>query len=105
MSWIKCIRILTLNSLSELLDLEELIYKILNNILINIDEIKYRELKQSNKLVQDRILKRKGGLELLSALNFTLVSRGEEKLYVMNIDGIEREEIVTRCKNYISILR
>lgn len=68
--WEKCARLLLLNNATEIVDFVETIEKIINNIMLNPDEDKFKVLKAANKLVKTKILDRSGGMEFLFAIGF-----------------------------------
>lgn len=100
--WEKCARLLPLNSITELLDLQEILIKIVENIIKDPSEIKYRELKCSNKTMQTRVLNRKGGCEFLTALGFTLVVRLDQKMFLL--EPTDEEDLVSFLLEGISWL-
>lgn len=59
-----------LNSIDELDNFEKLICQVIENILLNPTEEKYRTLKTSNAAVKTKLLGISGGNELLHALGF-----------------------------------
>ena len=92
--WEKCARLLSLNSENDINELESTVLAILSNIVANIDDAKYREVKLSNRLVQNRLLNKKGSLELMFALRFNLVMKNQEKTFIHeSINGIDEDMI------------
>lgn len=87
----RCGRMLCTNSVTSLIDLQELCHTICNNIIQNPKEVKYQHLKLSNKLLQTRLIPRKGGLEFLLALNFEYQTHDFQKFLVLR--GNETEDI------------
>eukprot|EP01041_Mallomonas_annulata_P003362 gene3362-6656_t len=87
-SWEKCARILALSTYVELLDLQDILQKILINIKSNPSDMKYRELKASNKSIQTRVLSRKGGLEFLNAVGFKSTNASDQKILVLEMDEV-----------------
>lgn len=85
--WVKCARMLALNSPTELDELEDTLNKIVKNISENPSEAKYRELKTTNKTISSKVLSRKGGVEFLMAVGFFPVTRGDQKLLVLEADS------------------
>jgi hypothetical protein len=74
-------RYLLLNNPEELTDLQQTLATILGNITDNPAEAKFRSLRLSNKLVQNKIATRKGGFEFLNAIGFEMgVNDGGEKV-------------------------
>ena len=63
-------RTVALNPPEALRDLLQLVASILSKILDNPGEDKYRSLKQSSRVCQQRLLGRPGGRELLASLGF-----------------------------------
>lgn len=84
--FVKCARFLLLNSPADLLDLQQVLVSIVTNILDHPEDSKYRSIKLSNKLVQAKIAKRKGGFEFLNGLGFDVVAGkdGDKVLYLGN---------------------
>lgn len=84
--FLKCARFLLLNSPADLLDLQQVLVSIVTNILDHPGESKYRSIKLSNKLVQAKIAKRKGGYEFLNGLGFDVLTGkdGDKVLYLGN---------------------
>lgn len=68
--WEKCARLLLLNSATDIIDLVDTCEKIVNNIINNPNEEKYRTIKISNKHVHNKILSKTGGFELFIAFGF-----------------------------------
>ena len=104
----RCGRMLPTNSLNDLKDLQGLCHTICSNIITNPHEIKYQQLKISNKLLQTRLMPRKGGIEFLLAIGFeirtidfqkVLVLRSDESDYIANInDGLAwLDETINTC--------
>ena len=71
--WEKCARTISLNTRSEIFDLSNLLGTICLNITSHPIDPKYRIIKLNNKIIQDRLLSRKGGLEFLDAIGFKAV--------------------------------
>ena len=94
MSWEKCVRYLTLNTAADIVDINEIMSKIVKNIIENPSDIKYRELKFSNKVVQNRIVSRKGGSELLQLFGFIALHKDGEKVLFLDIPDSSQVEIV-----------
>ena len=104
----RCGRMLPTNTLKDLQDLQVLCHTICSNIISNPNEIKYQQLKISNKLLQTRLMPRKGGIEFLLAIGFetrtidfqkVLVLRSDESDCIVNIkDGLAwLDETINTC--------
>lgn len=96
--FIKCARFLLLNSPADLLDLQQVLVSIVTNILDHPGESKYRSIKLSNKLVQAKIAKRKGGYEFLNGLGFDVLTGkdGDKVLYLGNEgDAAASDEVLS----------
>lgn len=72
-------RSLPLNSVDDLLNLQELLLKLCQNIIDNPIEIKFHSIKLSNKSIQNRLINRKGGIEFLAAIGFISITKDGEK--------------------------
>ena len=70
-------RTVALNPPEALQDLLQLVASILSKILDNPGEDKYRSLKQSGRVCQQRLLGRPGGRELLASLGFKSDERAD----------------------------
>jgi len=79
----RCGRMLPINNISNLNDLQQLCHMICNNILQHPNDIKYQQLKLSNKLIQTRLLTRKGGIEFLHAIGFEIQTHDFQKVLVL----------------------
>ena len=79
--FLRCSRYLLLNNPEDLTDLQQTLATIVGNIVDNPTEAKFRSLRLSNKLVQNKIATRKGGFEFLNAAGFEMaVNDGGEKV-------------------------
>jgi hypothetical protein len=98
--WEQCVRLLLLNSLAESNSLFEVLNRIFLAIIENPQDVKYRTLKLSNKLVNDQVLSRRGGLEILSGVGFENVtdSLGNKSLVLQSndLDGTIATIMATR---------
>ena len=72
--WEQCVRLLLLNPIAEANSLCEVLHQVFTAIVENPQDNKYKILKFSNKHVQNKILSRRGGLEILIATGFENVS-------------------------------
>ena len=70
-------RTVALNPPEALTDLLQLVASILTKIIDNPGEDKYRSLKQSGRVCQQRLLGRPGGRELLASLGFKSDERAD----------------------------
>ena len=70
-------RTVALNPPEALQDLLQLVASILSKILDNPSDPKYRSLKQSGRVCQQRLLGRPGGRELLASLGFKSDERAD----------------------------
>ena len=70
-------RTVALNPPEALQDLLQLVASILSKIIDNPGEDKYRSLKQSSRVCQQRLLGRPGGRELLASLGFKSDERAD----------------------------
>lgn len=77
--FIKSARYLLLNSPDDLTDLQSVLTTIVQNILSNPSDSKYRFIKLSNKIVQNKIINRKGGIEFLGGAGFDIITKDGEK--------------------------
>lgn len=93
--WEKCARMLPLNSASELVDLQELLVTICRNIVDNPTESKYRTIKVTNKVIEGRLVTRKGGMEFLRAANFKSRTIDDKKVLQLDVkeDGVDVIEV------------
>jgi hypothetical protein len=74
-------------SQTELLDLKDIILTLCRNISLHPEDQKFRIIKQSNKVVQQRIVPRKGGLEFLGAIGFIVeIIDGQKVLHFEGTD-------------------
>ena len=78
-------RTVALNPPEALQDLLQLVASILSKILDNPGEEKYRSLKQSGRVCQQRLLGRPGGRELLASLGFKSDERADA-IALSNVD-------------------
>jgi len=97
---------MTLNTAADIIDLNEILSKIVNNILGNPSDQKFRELKFSYKTIQSRIISRKGGFELLQLFGFIASVKDGEKVLILEISTREQEDLVFQNLNQsLEILR
>ncbi|ORX38855.1 hypothetical protein BD324DRAFT_577259 [Kockovaella imperatae] len=71
----------------------ETLIKICMNILENPDEVKYRDIRATNSLLQNKVLEVKGGHEYLIALGFRIVTREFVKHYVLQTSLARMHEL------------
>ena len=81
MAWERCARLLMLCSHVELDTLYTTMHTIVSNIQLHPNEMKYKELKQSNKTLRSKVLDLHGGLELLLCMGFTMDVHDDVKVY------------------------
>jgi hypothetical protein len=94
--WEKCARLFLLNSVLDIDELKSTLDLILNNIIDNIQEEKYRSVKYSNKTVNSKILSKSGGVEFLLAVGFLIkIDETGTKMLVLPIQENHTEEINT----------
>lgn len=84
----KCARFLTLNTIQELLTLQEALVFICKKITDNPTELKYRKLKFDSKLIQSQIITAKGGLEFLTGIGMDLYRPLNFALFIFLINSI-----------------
>ena len=68
-------RHLPCNSPAACRTLVETVFKMLDNILAQPEEVKFRDLRASNKLLVTKVLSAQGGTELMHLLGFQKVSK------------------------------
>jgi hypothetical protein len=68
--WEKCARLFLFNSMIDIVEMQTTLTLILNNIIDNIGDFKYRTIKVANKSVNNKVLSKSGGLEYLLACGF-----------------------------------
>jgi hypothetical protein len=99
----RCGRMLPVNSFTDLYDLHQLCHTICNNILQHPHDMKYQQLKLSNKSIQTRLLTRHGGLDFLHAIGFEIQTHDFQKVLVLrNNENIQYglmwlDETVNTC--------
>lgn len=102
--WEKTARLLVLNNLPSLLVMKDTIVKIVNNIVGNIHDEKFRVLKMTNSALQQKILNCHGGQEMLLCLGFTVCTQAEtgaKNLELHLVDSSDDEE----CDMIVELLR
>lgn len=78
--------------------------KYLDNILSHPDDPKYRKIKLSNKSLQEKVVKLKGGMEFLQAVGFqrSLISSDEgENEFLVLPDEVDMSHLVA-CKDVLT---
>lgn len=91
--WERVGRKFAVNSSIDLLDLSEVLKKIIENIRLNPDEPKFRSVKIGNKVIQSRVAAREGGLDFLLACGFlSQVKDGEKLLCLESVDDAALDE-------------
>lgn len=68
--WEQCVRLLLINPVSQLINLQTYVNKIIKNILENPSEEKFLKLKHNNSVLQKNIFSVNGGLELILSIGF-----------------------------------
>ena len=92
-------RTVALNPPEALTDLLQLVASILSKILDNPGEEKYRSLKQSSRVCQQRLLGRPGGRELLASLGFKSDERADA-IALSSVDDAKLRAAVAWCASY-----
>jgi PUB domain len=64
--------------------LGETVFKMLDNIIANPEEPKFRDLRATNKTLQSKVLNAHGGKELLHLLGFEKIFKFGENYYFMS---------------------
>ena len=80
------LRMFTLNTPLENQVLFTILRKLLNNVLSNPKESKYRTIKISNKTIQQKIVAMQGGVEFLRSMHFKRATQQREQILRMQ-DG------------------
>ena len=92
-------RTVALNPPEALQDLLQLVASILSKILDNPGEDKYRSLKQSGRVCQQRLLGRPGGRELLASLGFKSDERADA-IALSSVDDAKLRAAVAWCASF-----
>ena len=92
-------RTVALNPPEALTDLLQLVASILSKILDNPGEEKYRSLKQSSRVCQQRLLGRPGGRELLASLGFKSDERADA-IALSSVDDAKLRAAVAWCASF-----
>lgn len=79
--WIRCTRYFLLSTSNELDDLYNILQQIILNIISHPEEIKYQEIKLTNKIIKERILNRNGGIEFMQAIGFQIIQKDNIKIF------------------------
>ena len=93
-------RTVALNPPEALQDLLQLVASILSKILDNPGEEKYRSLKQSSRVCQQRLLGRPGGRELLASLGFKSDERADAIALSSNVDDAKLRCAIAWCASF-----
>ena len=93
-------RTVALNPPEALQDLLQLVASILSKILDNPGEEKYRSLKQSGRVCQQRLLGRPGGRELLASLGFKSDERADAIALSSNVDDAKLRCAIAWCASF-----
>lgn len=95
--WEKCTRHMLLWSEDELDSFLHIIQKVSDNITSHPEDTKYQKLKFNNRLVNEKINARTGGVDFMLAMGFDVIEEevtgaargtGSEKMYVLRKDGL-----------------
>lgn len=96
---------LSVNSRGELFDLVDILTMIVRNILSHPSDVKYRVIKLTNKVIQSRLVGRKGGIEFLSAAGFIAKTLDAQKvLELVGGDGDHSAAEMTELEESLSWL-
>ena len=93
-------RTVALNPPEALQDLLQLVASILSKILDNPSDPKYRSLKQSGRVCQQRLLGRPGGRELLASLGFKSDERADAIALSSNVDDAKLRCAIAWCASF-----
>ena len=93
-------RTVALNPPEALQDLLQLVASILRKILDNPSEPKFRSLKQSGRVCQQRLLGRPGGRELLASLGFKSDERADAIALSSNVDDAKLRCAIAWCASF-----
>ena len=74
------LRMFTLNPLAHCACLTVILRKVIMNVVSHPDEPKYRTVKLSNKIIQQKIVSLHGGVEFLRSMNFRRATEQREQL-------------------------
>lgn len=74
LQWEKCSRLLCTLTSSQLLEMQEMIHKIVQNILQHPGEAKFLRLRCQSEALKQRVLHKNGGLDILRAFGFVVES-------------------------------
>ena len=92
-------RTVALNPPEALQDLLQLVASILSKILDNPSDPKYRSLKQSGRVCQQRLLGRPGGRELLASLGFKSDERADA-IALSSVDDAKLRRAIAWCASF-----
>lgn len=92
-------RTVALNPPDALRDLFQLVASILQKVVDNPSETKYRSLKQSGRVCQQRLLARPGGRELLANLGFKSDERADT-IVLAAVDDAKLRAAITWCASF-----
>lgn len=82
--WEKCARLLALNSPVELIQINDIARTLITNIVEKPTEEKYRTVKCSNKIINQKILSKSGGVDFLICAGFVASIDEETSLKILS---------------------
>ena len=82
--WEKCARLLALNSPVELIQINDIARTLITNIVEKPTEEKYRTVKCSNKIINQNILSKSGGVDFLICAGFVASIDEETSLKILS---------------------
>ena len=83
------LRMFPLNTAPQCTTLFTILRKILNNVLTTPDDVKYRTIKLSNKIIAAKIVNIQGGLEFLRSMKFNRATLQREQLLIMQDEQLD----------------
>jgi hypothetical protein len=83
------LRMFTLNTPNQCNTLFTILRKIINNILKTPNSAKFRTIKLSNNIIQQKIVAIHGGIEFLRSMNFNRVTKSREQLLIMSDENVD----------------
>ena len=83
------LRMFSLNTAQQCTTLFTILRKILNNVLTAPDDVKYRTIKLSNKIIDAKIVNIHGGLEFLRSMKFHRATLQREQLLIMHDEQLD----------------
>jgi hypothetical protein len=112
----KCARKLCLNPPDALLDLQDILQKIITNCIEHPGEKQFFRMKMTSKALKSRVLSREGGLEFLRAVGFCIVNNADnipdqfqvdEDLHFLTLDeihspGATSRDHLEKCLRWLS---